>query len=126
MAVLDKKSPAIRVLSNALSGIAHAWRTQRNLRIQLACGVVAIAVFAALHVPMVALAVIVLAIALVLALEVLNTAMEALVDLVSPQMHPLAKAAKDAAAGAVLIAALASLVVGAVLAVAALRSPFPR
>lgn len=114
------------MLSDALSGIAHAWRTQRNLRIQLACGVVAIAVFAALHVPMVALAAIVLAIALVLALEVLNTAMEALVDLVSPQVHPLAKAAKDAAAGAVLIAALGSLVVGALLAAAALRSPFPR
>jgi diacylglycerol kinase len=111
---------------NAISGIAHAWRTQRNLRVQVVCGIIAIAVFAALHVSLVALSVIALVITLVLALEVLNTAVEALVDLISPQIHPLAKAAKDAAAGAVLVAALGSLAVGAIVAVAALRGGFPR
>ena len=111
---------------NAMSGIAHAWRTQRNLRIQVLCGIVALAVFAALHVSLIAFSIVALVITLVLAFEVLNTAMEALVDLVSPQIHPLAKAAKDAAAGAVLIAALGSLAVGALIAVAALRSGFPR
>ncbi|MGH7330332.1 MAG: diacylglycerol kinase family protein [Polyangiaceae bacterium] len=111
---------------NALSGIAHAWRTQRNLRIQVACAVVALAFFAALHVSAVALGLIALVVTLVLALEVLNTAMEALVDLVSPEIHPLAKAAKDAAAGAVLIAALGSLAVGAIVAVAAVQSGLPR
>ena len=51
--------------------------------------------------------------ALVLTLELVNTALEALVDLVSPTYHPLARIAKDAAAGAVLIAGVGSLAVGA-------------
>ena len=51
-------------------------------------------------------------IAIVLILEGLNTALEAAVDLASPRIHPLAKSAKDLAAGMVLIAALASIAVG--------------
>ena len=50
--------------------------------------------------------------ALVLSLELMNGALEAAVDLASPELHPLAKFAKDAAAGAVLLAALISVVVG--------------
>ena len=50
--------------------------------------------------------------ALVLGLELLNSAVEALTDLVSPQPHPLAKVAKDAGAGAVLLASLISVLVG--------------
>ena len=57
-------------------------------------------------------AIIVLAIAAVIILEGLNTALEAAVDLASPEVHPLAKAAKDLAAGMVLVAALAAAVVG--------------
>ena len=53
--------------------------------------------------------------ALVLALEAMNTALESVVDLVSPQFNPLARRAKDCAAGAVLIASLSSLVVGGIL-----------
>ena len=55
-----------------------------------------------------------LACGLVLGLELLNTALEALVDLVSPEQHRLAKAAKDAAAGAVLLACVFAVLVGAV------------
>ena len=57
-------------------------------------------------------AVIILAIALVWTAEFLNTALEAVVDLASPQEHPLAKAGKDIGAAAVLIAALSSIVIG--------------
>lgn len=53
-----------------------------------------------------------LAVALVWAAELLNTAVERLVDLVSPERHPLAKAAKDTAAGAVLVLAAFAVVVG--------------
>ena len=60
-------------------------------------------------------AVLVLAMALVLVLEALNTAVELTVTLASPERHPLAKAAKDVAAGMVLIAAIASVVVGVVI-----------
>lgn len=57
-------------------------------------------------------AVLALAIGLVLTAELLNTALEAVVDLVSPQEHPLAKQAKDVAAAAVLVASLAALAAG--------------
>jgi diacylglycerol kinase len=60
------------------------------------------------------LAVLVLTIGLVLVLEALNTALEALVDLVSPGYHPLAKVAKDVAAAAVLLAAITAVAVGLV------------
>ncbi|MBV8584218.1 MAG: diacylglycerol kinase family protein [Candidatus Eremiobacteraeota bacterium] len=108
------------VLRNALNGIAHAWRTQRNLRIQSVIAILALIVFAVLHAPAATFAIVALTIAVVLAFEVMNTALEALVDLVSPQRQPLARAAKDAAAGAVLITALGALVAGIVLAVALL------
>lgn len=55
---------------------------------------------------------IVLAFGLVMALEVVNTAIEGLVDLASPGLHPLAKRAKDAGAGAVLLAAAAAFALG--------------
>jgi undecaprenol kinase len=58
-------------------------------------------------------ALIVFAIALVLVAELLNTAIEASVDLISPADHPLAKRAKDAAAAAVLVAAGGAVVIGA-------------
>jgi len=57
-------------------------------------------------------AIITLAIAMVVALELVNTALEAVVDLASPEFHPLAKLSKDAAAGAVLIIAGAAVVLG--------------
>ncbi len=57
-------------------------------------------------------AVIVLATALVFTAEFLNTAIEVVVDLASPQIHPLAKVAKDVGAGAVLIAAVAAVLIG--------------
>jgi diacylglycerol kinase len=57
-------------------------------------------------------AVLVFTMALVLILEGLNTAVEAAIDLASPGVHPLAKAAKDLAAGMVLIASIASIAVG--------------
>lgn len=65
----------------------------------------------ALRVP---LAPIVLCCALVLSLELLNTSLEAVVDLASPEVHPLAKVAKDAAAAAVLVGSGGALVVGVV------------
>lgn len=59
-------------------------------------------------------ALLVICIALVLAAEAINTAVERVVDLVSPQWHPLARDAKDLAAGGVLIAAIGAAVVGVI------------
>jgi len=96
----------------------HAWRTQRNFRIQVGLAIVAVAVFAWLRASLLVFAILALTIAFVLAFETMNTALESLVDLVSPERHALAKAAKDAAAGSVLIAALGALAVGVLLALA--------
>lgn len=95
----------------ALAGIVHVWRTQRNLRIEGVLGALAVLVTLWLNVSP---APVLLACGLVLGLELMNTAVEAVVDLVSPDFHPLAKVAKDAAAGAVLVACLFALLVGGV------------
>ena len=96
----------------AFAGLAFLFKTQRNARIELAIGALACALGAWLRVSRAEWAVLVFTIALVLILEGLNTAVEAAIDLASPQVHPLAKAAKDLAAGMVLIAAIASVAVG--------------
>ena len=56
--------------------------------------------------------IIILVITLVISAEMINTAIESVVNLVSPEIHPLAKQAKDVAAGAVLVIALASVIIG--------------
>jgi diacylglycerol kinase len=96
----------------AFAGLAAAWRTQRNLRIHAAAAVGVVAVGALLRLPPLSWAVLALAIGLVVTAELLNTALEAVVDLVSPEDHPLAKQAKDVAAAAVLVASLAALAAG--------------
>lgn len=93
----------------AWQGLAAVWRSQPNFRIEVLAAL--LAVTAALWLRA-SLPPILLCCALVLSLEVVNTAVEALTDLVSPQRHPLAKLAKDAASGAVLLASFFSLLVG--------------
>ena len=96
----------------AFAGIWFLLRTQRNARVECAIGLGAVALGLWLRITTVEWAVIVFTIALVLILEGLNTAVECAIDLASPQRHPLAKAAKDLAAGMVLIASMASVAVG--------------
>jgi diacylglycerol kinase len=96
----------------AFAGIGYLFRTQRNARIHAAVAIIVCALAAWLRVTRVEWAILILAIACVLILEGLNTALEAAVDLASPQIHPLAKIAKDITAGMVLIAAIASAIVG--------------
>ena len=102
----------VRSFGFAFAGIGFLLRTQRNARIHVVVGAAACGLGAWLHISRVEWAVIVFTIALVLILEGLNTAVEAAIDLASPEIHPLAKAAKDLAAGMVLIAAVASVAVG--------------
>lgn len=95
----------------AVRGLGHAWRSQRNFRIETVCAVLAVGAALWLGVP---LTPILLTCGLVLGLELVNTALEAVVDLVSPDPHPLAGVAKDVAAGAVLLASVVALAVAAV------------
>ncbi|OYT71141.1 MAG: diacylglycerol kinase [Chloracidobacterium sp. CP2_5A] len=93
------------------AGIWHTWRHQPNFRIECGIGALALALAWWLEA---GLAPILMMSALVLALEMVNSAIEAVVDLASPEWHPLAKVAKDAAAGATLVAAIFSVLVGLV------------
>jgi diacylglycerol kinase (ATP) len=100
----------------AWTGITYAYKTQRNFRIHTVIGALAIGLGFFLHLSSVKLAVIGLTIGAVMAMELLNTAIESVVDLtVGQSYHELAKIAKDCAAGAVLIFAIAALLVAMML-----------
>ncbi len=97
----------------AAAGVTYAFNTQRNFRIHCVMGTLAISIGALLQLSGVEMAVICITSGLVLTLELLNTAIESVVDLTVQQTyHELAKIAKDCAAGAVLVSAFASILVG--------------
>jgi diacylglycerol kinase len=95
----------------AFSGLWYALRTQVNMRVHLTLAVLAIALGIILHISAVEFAMIFVAIAGVLMAELFNTVIELCVDLASPGLHPLAKRAKDVAAGAVLLSAMLAIVI---------------
>ena len=93
-------------------GVWHVVRTQRNMRVHLLAASAAVAAGLVLRISAVDWACVLSAIGLVLTAEALNTVVEALVDLWTDEFHPLAKIAKDTAAGAVLISSAAAVGVG--------------
>ena len=97
---------------HAFDGIRYVVRTQRNARIHLAAVVIVVLLGLYVGLDRVEWALIVLTIGAVLASEWFNTAAEVTIDLCTPEPHPLAKIAKDVAAGAVLVAAAAAVLVG--------------
>jgi diacylglycerol kinase (ATP) len=99
----------------AFAGLRYLLWTQRNAKIHSALGLAAVALGFILGIDHYEWLVLILTIAMVLGAEGVNTAVEAAVDLASPDYHPLAKIAKDVGAGTVLLTAIASIVVGMVL-----------
>ena len=93
------------------AGIGYLVRSQRNARIHLALTALAILLALWLKISSAEWAVLSLTVGLVFLAEAFNTAIEATVDFVSPDQHPLAKIAKDTAAGGVLIAAITAIIV---------------
>ena len=103
------RSEAVRY---AFSGWWHVLRTQRNAWIHAFASVVVIGLAVWLRLGRQDLATVLLAIGLVWLAEFINTALEAVVDLASPEAHPLARVGKDVGAAAVLIASITSAIVG--------------
>ncbi len=99
-------------LGHALRGWGYVLRTQHNTWVHSIVAAVVIVLGFWLSIPPRDWAVLVLTIAMVFTAEFINTAIEAVVDLASPQRHPLAKVGKDVGAGAVLVAALAAVLIG--------------
>ncbi len=101
-----------RSFNHAFEGIMYAARTQQNMRVHFIIALLVVLASLFLRLDRYYVVELVIIIAVVLALELLNTAVEAIVDLLTVTHHPLAKTAKDAAAGAVLVASIAAIVVG--------------
>lgn len=101
-----------RSFHHAFEGIVYAARTQRNMRLHLIAAALVLAATLYLRLQRPYVIGIVVTVAVVLGFELLNTAVESVVDLLTEAQHPLAKVAKDASAGAVLVVAFAAVIVG--------------
>ncbi len=104
-----------RSFGYALCGIANVIANERNIKIHLVAAVLALVTCALLQCTPTEWLFVIVMIALVMSAELFNSAIESVVNLASPKLHPLAKKAKDVAAGAVLILAIASVVVGLII-----------
>ncbi|GHO91578.1 diacylglycerol kinase [Reticulibacter mediterranei] len=96
----------------AFQGLWYALSTQRNARVHAVIATLATVLGIVLRISAVEFAIIFIAIAGVFVAEMFNTVFELCVDLTSPEYHPLAKIAKDVAAGAVLVSAMLAIVIG--------------
>ena len=108
-----RRTPSIfESFNNAFEGVIHVLRTQRNMRIHFLIAAVVLVVAVAVGVRRFELIALLLAIAFVLITEMINTAVEHTVDVATTTFDPMAKLAKDIAAGAVLIASVNAVAVG--------------
>lgn len=110
----DKKNPE-DTFKNALAGITYAFNTEINLKIHFLIAVIVLLGCYILEASLIELMICLLLIGLVIAFELINTAIEVIVDMVEPKYNPLAKVAKDVAAGAVLVVAVVSAVIGIII-----------
>jgi diacylglycerol kinase (ATP) len=96
----------------AIEGVVHVLRTQRNMRIHFGIAVAVLATAGAVGVSKIELIALLLAIAFVLIAEMINSALEGAIDVATTSFDPMAKLAKDIAAGAVLIASVNAVAIG--------------
>jgi diacylglycerol kinase (ATP) len=102
----------IQSFNFAIEGVIHVLRTQRNMRLHFAAAVAVIVVAVAVGVSKIELSVLLISIAFVLVAEMINTAVEGAIDAATTSFDPMAKLAKDIAAGAVLISSVNAVAVG--------------
>jgi diacylglycerol kinase (ATP) len=109
----SRRTPAVLQSFNwAFEGVIHVLRTERNMRIHFALATAVLVLAFSYGVTKLELMALLIAISFVLIAEMVNTAIEATIDLATTSFDPLAKMAKDIAAGAVLIAAVNAVVIG--------------
>ncbi|MDD6427899.1 MAG: diacylglycerol kinase family protein [Lachnospiraceae bacterium] len=107
-----RHEPLYRSFGYAISGIGQCIRDERNIRIHLVFTALVVVGGIVLHISLQEWIVCLILFGLVISLELVNTAVESTVDLVTEERHPLAKKAKDTAAGAVLVSAVFAAVIG--------------
>ena len=115
-----KNRPFADRLGFALAGIGVVWNRERSFRTQCRLALLALTVTIILRARPIWVALIILSAGLVLSLEMINSALEYTIDHLHPSLAEPIKRAKDAAAGAVLIASLASVAIGAIMLAASL------
>jgi diacylglycerol kinase (ATP) len=102
----------IKSFNDAITGIIYVLRTQRNMRIHFIIAAAVLVTSLLLGVSRIELMIILLAVALVMVAELLNTAIESAIDVVTTTFDPLARLAKDVAAAAVLVASFNAVLLG--------------
>ncbi|MFP4496658.1 MAG: diacylglycerol kinase [Vulcanimicrobiota bacterium] len=110
-------------INHAVDGIIYAFKTERNLKIHFVATLAVLLAALVLDLTKLEIVMIFFAIALVMVAEMFNTAMEAFVDLLTLSHHPLARIAKDVAAGSVLIATINALAVSYLILFSAMKRP---
>lgn len=110
-----KKPPLYKSFGYALEGIFTCIRNERNIKIHCTVAILVVIAGAVLGITPIEWCICLTLFGLVIALELVNTAIESVVDLVTTERKPLAKIAKDTAAGAVLVAAIMAAIVGLII-----------
>jgi len=112
----ERRSSLFESFSHAIRGLVYALKTQRNLRVQIAAGVCVLVAGIFCQVSMLEMLLLWLAIILVITCEIINTALELALDIVSSgKFHVLVKIAKDVVAAGVLLAAVNAVVIGIII-----------
>lgn len=112
---METKHSLFKSFSFAFEGMATELKKGRNFRIQVTLGVLSLTIGFVLGLSYAEWAILVITIAAVLILELINTAIEEIVNIISPQIRPEAKIAKDVSAASVLVASIAAILIGLLL-----------
>lgn len=110
-----KNKNFLQALKHSVDGIKYAFVNERNLKIQLLIGIAVIIVGIILKLTYVEFGIIILTIGMVIFAELINTAIEIILDLYSQEYNENIKVAKDLASGAVLLTALVSVIIGLII-----------
>ena len=101
--------------SYAFNGLKTAFKTEQNFVVDLIVGLIAIILGFLLKISTIEFIIVILVIGIAITVELINTSIEYTVDMAMPEIHPLAKAAKDLAAGAVFIMDIMILIIGIII-----------
>jgi len=109
------KRSFIRSMKHALDGIAYVSAKERNFKFEIILGIIAIILGFVLKISNIEWLILIITISLVLCFEIINTAIERCVDLITKDYKELAKVTKDASAGAVLVMSMFAIVIGIII-----------
>ncbi len=102
-------------VKNCLDGISYVTKNEKNFKREIALGIIALILSYILKIDKIEFIIILTMICLVLTAEIINTAIERTVDLVTKEYHELARIAKDVSAGSVLVTSIFSLIIGIII-----------